>query len=460
MTDPLRGLLTPAPPRRPSAENPRLANAEAAARELAKRGATREQIERAVEAIMGPPPQTMPQRPVRPDASDTSRQGQGVSDLEAMGQMVANTAAAPMQVIPGAEAVQAGVRSVVRRQPYREARADIEAAKLPAAMALPLQAPVALATGRIPLSPAKAGALFGGASQALDADPDISAGDRGMNTALGAAGGAIVGKVADAGTMLFRSAKSQRPDQIDDALRRERTDAGRVNYAQVDAEARQAPTTIPAVRNLLNRPDIKPFADIVRNSRKYANAGDAAVLRVAYQIMGKQQRGLRQWMKANGYDATRSIQADDIASAKQDLLSAADPVMPSLRPAVAEHARRSGEISALGTGVDAADRAMFAPVSWTKLGSKSRAAYVREIRDMPREEQRRAVQGAVARARERVAIRPNSVSPLSGLATAITMPYRAGRVSSMLRETGADETQLFSDWLTRAGLAGVTGRQD
>lgn len=100
--------------------------------------------------------------------------------------------------IPGAEAAQAGIRALVRRQPYDEARADIRGAEDAAPLAATL--PARLVGGGMSLvAPARAlglgaktaGALYGALSGLTDSDPGISKEWRAGNTIGGAAVGAL-----------------------------------------------------------------------------------------------------------------------------------------------------------------------------------------------------------------------------------------------------------------------------
>lgn len=130
--------------------------------------------------------------------------------------------------IPGAEMAQAGVRALVRRQPYSQARNDIRTAEdaapavartaarvaggglaafaLPGAAAkLGAEVPaLAGAANALSHSGALQGATFGGLNGALNSDLNQSAGGRAGETAIGAGLGGLVGGAGDRAMALIR----------------------------------------------------------------------------------------------------------------------------------------------------------------------------------------------------------------------------------------------------------------
>lgn len=124
-----------------------------------------------------------------------------------IGTKALGVAASLVRDIPGMEAAQAGVRSLVRRQPYREALSDIRGAEEAAPKALTIPARIA---GAIPAALAlpggmiTQGASYGALSGALNADPDADMGQRGTDATVGALGGAALGASAGAASGLLR----------------------------------------------------------------------------------------------------------------------------------------------------------------------------------------------------------------------------------------------------------------
>lgn len=121
--------------------------------------------------------------------------------------------------IPGAEAAQAGVRSIARGQPYREALGDIRQATdaLPTiARVAPRMAGAALAGAVMPGSTAlRQGAAFGALSGLTEASPDVDVSSR-VGRALGQAafGGAVAKSAQVAGTVARSLMAPSRPAQL------------------------------------------------------------------------------------------------------------------------------------------------------------------------------------------------------------------------------------------------------
>lgn len=142
-----------------------------------------------------------------------------------VGEQIGGGIAAIAKDIPGAEAAQAGVRALIRRQSYPQALADIQGAEdaaptgvrrlnravggTIAGLALPSIAGKTLpaaAASRVAGSGALQGAIFGGASGALNSAPlsESGAGDRFRRGAIGAGVGALVGGGTDRVLTLVR----------------------------------------------------------------------------------------------------------------------------------------------------------------------------------------------------------------------------------------------------------------
>lgn len=275
--------------------------------------------------------------------------------LRAFGHSLAATGANLAAGIPGMEAAQAGARSLLRRQPYGEALGDIrgQTEKIPGALrtaeriagALPL-------AGKLPGSPATSGALLGAADQAFDADPDRGVGERALRTAGGAAVGAVAGKALDLGTTALRGVKAPSLGKSLLARRSAMRDADKAAYGAAASEGAAAATQpmTRALRDAFDSPTVKPFVDMVRTSRKFGSADDATVAREAYKLMSKQQGGLAKRLNEQGFDAATQFQHDELGLAKDELLNAADQLMPSLRGAIRQHAANAGEIDAVKRG--------------------------------------------------------------------------------------------------------------
>lgn len=147
---------------------------------------------------------------VRPDATAAlpERRDDPSGDFGATVPALAAHGANLAQGIPGAEAAEAGVRSVVRGQSYPEALSDIRGAvaKIPAPMRIAERvAGVAPLAGLLPGGVSTQGAILGGAGAALSADPEPFAsrvGNTIKDTALGYGFGKLMG---GAGNLAQRS---------------------------------------------------------------------------------------------------------------------------------------------------------------------------------------------------------------------------------------------------------------
>ena len=262
-----------------------------------------------------------------PDEPQGATNPRSVPTFKQAGVHAAAELANAAQGIPGVRALEAGARSVVRRQPYREALSDIDAATgaLPTSDRVIGQmigaAPLAMMGG----SPAITGALIGGADQALDANPDESPLKRGAKTVAGAVGGAVLGRVGDVLATKARAAFSP-------TFAREAFNMGddaklinNQNYGAAEADAAgKVPT--PAIRRVLANPHFAPIAENISSLPQFEGMSqtDPRFLNEMYQHLSDTETGVRKGLaaldptKKNSKDA----QLDAIATLKQQLLSA------------------------------------------------------------------------------------------------------------------------------------------
>jgi hypothetical protein len=136
------------------------------------------------------------------------------------------------QVIPGMKSFQAAMGSLGSKftdnpVSYSDAKAGLEEQtdRMGAARGLaaevvssPVLAPVAAIRGLSGLSAAKQGALWGGASQALDINHDESLESRLIRTGAGATGGAVLGKGGSMALKLARAPKGTLRKVATDAI--------------------------------------------------------------------------------------------------------------------------------------------------------------------------------------------------------------------------------------------------
>lgn len=373
-------------------------------------------------------------------------------DLEAVGPSALGLVTTGAQFIPGLERLQAGARALVRGQPYREALDDMRSVTdpIPAPIKLAAQAPGILkASLGLALSPAKAGAVIGAADQALSAD-EMPLSTRAGRTALASGAGAGAGKLIETVGTAMRALRTPTPDANIVGRQTIMRAKDAQNYGRAASEGAAAGPS-SGIQNALAAPDVKPFADMVRQSRQFANADDATVLRETYKLMSKHQSGLARKLREQGFDAEQALKHEHIALAKQELLKAADAVMPSFRQAVQEHATARAGMDGVDLGRKVGSR-LTAKSSGAKPATQSPAALRERIERMSPEDRKAVVQGILGRLREQIGVQPNWVSMGGALTTAV----RPARVAPYLRSIKDPATQRL-DKIVRAGLLSAGG---
>jgi len=265
------------------------------------------------------------------DAADAAKDEP--SPLGKIGETIATHAANIAQGIPGMEAAEASVRSLVRRQPYREALSDIRAAtgQIPTAVrvgervggAIPL-------TALLPSNPAIAGALLGGADQALDADP-MSAGARAGRTALGAAGGAVLGRT---GEKLVTAGKALLPKALGGTLTPEanilsrqaaRAKSAKVLYDAAAQEGRQREAT-QAVQAFLQEPEIATRIQALQQLEGFKGVApdDPKMINALYQSLSDEAKQIGKGLAAvdPSKPNTGRFRGENVSKLKDRLLTA------------------------------------------------------------------------------------------------------------------------------------------
>lgn len=255
--------------------------------------------------------------------------------------------------------------------------------------------------------------------------------------------------VARGGGLLGRVARAEPLDRqifrMDDA----RSAASEVNYGRVRQEAAAAGGTTPEVRALLADPDIKNYADIVRNSVEFRDADDAVVLLEAYKRMSTAQRRAAKTTEGTPqYLADLEQKVRDIGIMKGRILSAMDEPgqLPSLRTAVREHAKASGEIDAVEDVSDAILRIVGdRSVRGKKLLLDSPEALRRRIADMTPGEARAALGAVLGRSREMFHLTSNPLTAFNmvpATVRGVRLPGQIGEFVTLLeRRAGTPAPQ-------------------
>lgn len=364
------------------------------------------------------------------------------------------------QIAPGMERFQAAMGSLGSKftdspMSYGESRDALrsETDKIPGEVKAALQVATGAGLAKLPalakVSPAKSGMAIGAADQALSAD-DMDITERAGRTVALAGAGGLAGKVFDTGATALRAASTPRIDA--NVMGRQaavRAD-DKINYALAMAEG--GPGAHGAVQQVLANPDIAPYAAIVRSNPKLRTASDARVLHETYKLLSREGTGVNQRLTRDGFDAMLSQKADRIGAMKEELLNAADQIMPSYRAAVQSHAKGKAGIEAVKVGKQAATRAI-SKTSSARPETQSAQALTQRIKRMSPEDRQAAIEGILGRLRETIGVQPNAVSMGGALTTAI----RPARVSSMLREIGGGNQEMI-DQIQRMALMMAAGQ--
>lgn len=366
--------------------------------------------------------------------------------------------------IPGMEAAQAGIRSLTRDVPYREALGDIRDAYESAPKGVRIPARIVgggAAAAMLPGSPAMAGALYGGSLNALSADPDQSLLERGIKTGTGALIGGTVGKVADVVGTGIRAARAPR---IEDRLRelsQMRSRASSPLYREAIEQGTQAGTRTPAIQAFLAEPDIAPIVERLGTMRQFAGLApeDPRVLDAIYKELSDQARAVAKPLA--GYDPTKPNLAragsQNVGMAKDQFLQAVsrdvDAPMPAYGDAVAEFARGSRAIDATKRGYQAMRTAASAGGSPDNLVKHGPASLMDFLEGQAPELADEAATGALGYIRRSVgAAGPTGfVNPLR--TTARNALFHGGDV---LRGIEGEAPKTLLDFLQRGAISAGT----
>jgi len=365
------------------------------------------------------------------------------------------------QGIPGVGALQAGARSVIRGQPYREAYNDIKgqtdkvptSAKIIGRMAA--GAPMAAA---LPGSGAISGAIFGGADQALDANPDKGMGSRAASGVVGAGAGALFGKAGEVVGMVPRLLKSPTSGSNIIARQASRGAEAAQGYASALTEGQGTTGTSAAVAHWLKQPDIAQIQRDILATRQFAGkAPDSPeVLDGIYKVLSDHQQQIARGLESATPTRpnTGRFRGEDINLAKQEGMDAMSGgatmpgPMPSYRPTVANYAKASGDINALETGQDALRSSLNKGITTGKnIDRTTKEAFSRWIQKpgTTPSNAEAAAEGVMGATKEDFFKHPLK-NAIGGRAI--------GKAPGLLRATGAP-SQTLSDMLTKLGMIGA-----
>lgn len=354
--------------------------------------------------------------------------------------------------IPGAEAAQAGIRSLVRGQSYREALDDIHGAEdaAPAWATKPVElAGGVLSAMAIPGGAALSGARYGALNALASSNPDANVADRLHNAAWEAPLGALAGKAGEKLSPLVRSripvkmGGPRSPGTVALEHKAEVSAADRMAYGRAANEGAGAMTT-PEVTAALNAPDIQPFVKAIRGSRSFQGADDATVLREAYRQMTERQGQLIGKLSGKDFKAGTSLEQADIGLAKQELKAAGATMMPSFPGAVAQHAAKMGERDSFRAAADATRRITRGVQPAAKnLEANSPEAFAQMISGMKAGEAKTATEGVLGTLKNQTGFRANPLK-LFGLGPAVQKSARvAPYMNALDSKTGSNATEIL-----------------
>lgn len=311
------------------------------------------------------------------DLANAAEPTEVVGPVAAAGHALGATMANMGEGIPGFEAGQAGLRSLVRREPYAEALGDLrrETGQLPSKLKGAERIAGALPLAKfLPASPIIGGAILGAADQALSADPNQSLAMRAMRTAVGAGGGALLGKTGELAATGVRAALTKSPAANVIARKMQQAlSAKRLYGAAIDAGQGKEPT--PAVQEFLQEPDIAGIVERLQQTRPFqgVEAHDPRMLDEIYKTLSDHVKSLGKGLAAvdprNANSArvamsdARQAQARLLAAVEQPgtktVTTTAPPITtaqsphPDLRSAIGNfwdrlgivHARKEGTVA-------------------------------------------------------------------------------------------------------------------
>lgn len=203
-------------------------------------------------------------------------------------------------------------------------------------------------------------------------------------------GSAMMGKTVGRGATSFAERVATEAAPLYKAAEREGTAAAR---GGVD---------MTPIANVLESQTVKPFADMIRKSEKFAGADEPTVLREAYKLMSTTARKAEKQIEGSPeHLAQTSLLLDDINLAKVRMRDAAKDIMPSLDPAIL--ARR--EIgSAEKAFTDASDKANLlikgTDIAGRKLTRNTPEAWMKEIASYTPAEAKAAYDAVLARIKD------------------------------------------------------------
>lgn len=265
--------------------------------------------------------------------------------------------------IPGAKLAVSAARARMTGRPLPEVQNEVNAETSD----VPFWSGAAKAVGllgltpMLPMSGAASGAILGGATGLLSNDPNATLGGRLAGGAVGAAGGAVVGNLADKAVTAARAALSPVAEQVRNGMLAQRAAQAKALFTKALSEGKNGATETQPILDFLTSPDIAPIVADLKASRTHANTDEFSpeMLDAVYKVLS--DRGLVAKSKLAALVPRNAnigrVAANDITLAKQQALDAMsrgpNAPMPTYETAVKNFADNSRGIGAFDTGYDA-----------------------------------------------------------------------------------------------------------
>lgn len=318
-----------------------------------------------------------------------------------------------------------------------------------------------LAAPLLPANPVAAGAILGGADQALSADPGQSVGGRAARTVLGAGAGAALGRVADVGTTGIRALFSQRSEANILARQLAQSESATRLYSKAMQQG-QGNLGTAALQRFMAQPDIAEIVGELQQTRPFQGVHPEspemfdAVYKTLSDRMQTVKKGLES-VRPNKPNIGR-FAAKDIRMAQEDALDAASGgaslpgPMPAYRTAVNDFATRERGIEGVQRGQDALRTSIGRSITpGRNLDRTTPDAFERWTQGVSAPERQAAQEGVLGATKEDLF--KNPVRNLTGLVPGFG-GRAAGHAPSLLRSINTPRQQSFNAAL-RALFAGT-----
>lgn len=216
----------------------------------------------------------------------------------------------------------------------------------------------------LPENPAAAGAVYGGADQLLNADPNESGLERGARTLGGAAAGYLTGKTLDLAQAAGRTALTPSYAKSFNQQLAERARSAKQMFEAAKDQGNTRGAT-DAVNAFLAEPDVAPIVKNLTQSRSMQGAGVGDILDAIYKEFSGDVGGATRQITSGSTRTNSAFRTKaDAQAAQRALLSAAETpqvtptsvspaTAPLMRPAIEDYAERSRAMESMNKGYNA-----------------------------------------------------------------------------------------------------------